>query len=607
MDALGLYLLKSVTWLSGFTLVFLLFLRNERFFNLNRFYLLAGLIASFIFPFITIRYTVFLPAPVDVIAGAAIPEKVGEAGNDPFTIIWIVLSILYLSGALILIYQKVRQSRSVIRTIRNAAAVETEPVRLIRTNDFTSSFSFFSYVFINPSITDTETREIMNHEKVHIRQKHWIDLMLAEALCVIQWFNPLVWIYIRFIKQNHEYLADEAALQSTSDPEVYKATLLNQIVGYPVVGLSNSFNYSLNKKRFLMMKNIITSPYRKMKILFIIPVLAVILYAFATPEYRYNVSGTNSGNTENIIGQQEKALKGVVVMENGTPLAGATIILRGTTIGTITDLKGSFALTNVPDGAPLIVSYVGYKSKVVKPAYNENMSIQMVRDTISIVREKSNIETPPPPPPPPSSGMGMKSNSDGSPSSGVRVRSNSDGPPPLIIIDGVDENLPLSTIDPESIASMSVMKGETAVKKYGEKGKNGVIEVTTKKVQMKSTGEAKKEVTVVGYGQEKQQFVAVESLPGFPGGTEAMMKWISDNIKYPPEAVKANLTGNVMVSFMVDSKGKVKDVKAVQPVNKYLDAEAIRLISSMPDWKPGTQGGKPVDVIMQIPIKFSLK
>ena len=135
----------------------------------------------------------------------------------------------------------------------------------------------------------------MIHELVHIRQKHWFDLLLVELLCMMQWFNPLVWMYVRFIRQNHEYLADEVALQQTSDPAVYRAVLLNQIVGAPVVGLTNSFNYSPNKKRFNMMKNIITSPYRKMKVLLILPVFAIVLYSFAKPEYKYKMSEMNTG------------------------------------------------------------------------------------------------------------------------------------------------------------------------------------------------------------------------------------------------------------------------------------------------------------------------
>ena len=181
----------------------------------------------------------------------------------------------------------IKQGNPVLRSIKKSEIISFDPVKLIKTPDYTSSFSFFSYVFVNPSITDVETKEIVNHELVHIRQKHWVDLVLVELLCILQWFNPLVWIYVRFIRQNHEYLADEEALQRTSDPAIYRATLLNQLVGAPVVSLANSFNYSLNKKRFNMMKNIISSPYRKMKILLILPVFAIVFYAFAKPDYRY--------------------------------------------------------------------------------------------------------------------------------------------------------------------------------------------------------------------------------------------------------------------------------------------------------------------------------
>ena len=177
-------------------------------------------------------------------------------------------------------------------------------------------------MFVNPSITDVETKEIMNHELVHIRQKHWFDLVLVELLCMMQWFNPLVWIYIRFIRQNHEYLADEVALQRTSDPAIYRAALLNQIVGSPVVSLANSFNYSLNKKRFNMMKNIISSPYRKMKILLILPVFAIVFYAFAKPDYKYPAQNSNSGSQGVVSQTSDKKLSGSVVQKDGKPFTG---------------------------------------------------------------------------------------------------------------------------------------------------------------------------------------------------------------------------------------------------------------------------------------------
>ncbi|MGC1390546.1 MAG: energy transducer TonB, partial [Bacteroidales bacterium] len=127
-----------------------------------------------------------------------------------------------------------------------------------------------------------------------------------------------------------------------------------------------------------------------------------------------------------------------------------------------------------------------------------------------------------------------------------------------------------------------------ATDKYGEKGKDGVIEITTKK-------EATKDV-----------FVVVEEMPAFPGGTDAMVAWITSNLKYPAEAVKAKITGKVYVNFVVSTKGKIKNVVVSKSANPLLNVEAVRVISSMPDWKPGSQKGKTVDVQIKVPVEFKL-
>src|SRR5664280_448295 len=383
MEAFASYLLKSVIWLTGFTLVFFLFLRNERFFQLNRVYLVAGILTSLFFPLISVYYTVVLPEirnfQTDSVVTGAIQNTVSIIPD-----LKLILLVLYLSGVLFVLTLIIRQGRSILRTIKKSEIISLHPAKLIKTPDYNSAFSFFSYVFVNPSVTDIETKEIMNHELVHIRQKHWFDLLLVELLCMIQWFNPLVWIYIRFIRQNHEYLADEVAMQRTSDPAIYKAVLLNQIVGAPVVSLANSFNYSLNKKRFNMMKNIISSPYRKMKIILILPVFAIVLYAFAKPEYRYKYVDESSGNNVSGTSLQQNSVKGKVVQQDGKPLAAANITITGTTIGTIADDKGNFKLDNIPNDESLVISFVGFKTKVLKPVFTAEMNIKMERDTVVI-------------------------------------------------------------------------------------------------------------------------------------------------------------------------------------------------------------------------------
>jgi len=590
MEAFGLYLIKSIIWLTGFELVFILFLRNERFFFLNRIYLLSGILTSFFFPLISVHYTVVLPVVGTFQVDSAVADKIQTPAGGILPYFKMILMTFYVLGVFFVLTLIIRQGRAVIRTIKRAEIISLNPIKLIKTPDYTFAFSFFSYVFVNPSITDIESKEIMNHEMVHIRQKHWIDLVLVQLLCMIQWFNPLVWIYARFIRQNHEYLADEVALQRTSDPAIYRAALLNQIVGAPVVSLSNSFNYSLNKKRFNMMKNIINSPYRKMKILLILPVFAIVLFAFAKPDYKYQYSDKSSDNKNQSFGTQTKEVKGTVMNKEEGPLPGAIITLKGTTIGTITDANGSFLIGDVSNDALIVVSFVGFKSKVVKPDFKAPMKIEMVRDTVKY--SDMNISTPPPPPPPPMDVNNSNSNVAPPPppppppaESGIRMEG---GKKPLIVVDGSISDVDLNKIDPETIESMKVMKDDYAKDKYGEKGKNGVIEITSKKKG------------------DKEVLVEVEELPEFIGGKEAMAAWIVSNLKYPGEAVKAKITGKVLVNFMVTSQGKIKNVVVTKSVSPVLDAEAIRVISSMPDWKPGMQAGKNVPVQMQVPVEFKL-
>lgn len=106
--------------------------------------------------------------------------------------------------------------------------------------------------------------------------------------------------------------------------------------------------------------------------------------------------------------------------------------------------------------------------------------------------------------------------------------------------------------------------------------------------------------------EEMMVFQVVEEMPEFPGGKIAMQKFITDNVKYPESAKKEGVTGKVYVSFVVSKDGEVKDAKVVRGVNSALDEEALRVIKSMPDWTPGKQRGKKVDVQFTLPINFAL-
>ena len=105
---------------------------------------------------------------------------------------------------------------------------------------------------------------------------------------------------------------------------------------------------------------------------------------------------------------------------------------------------------------------------------------------------------------------------------------------------------------------------------------------------------------------DDEVFMVVENMPEFPGGDLGLMKYIQKNVKYPPIAKEYNITGKVYISVVVDKSGSVTNVKGVRGVDKNLDAEAVRVIKSLPKYKPGKQRGKAVKVMFTVPINFTL-
>ncbi len=135
----------------------------------------------------------------------------------------------------------------------------------------------------------------------------------------------------------------------------------------------------------------------------------------------------------------------------------------------------------------------------------------------------------------------------------------------------------------------------------------------TNEVKIESTeADAKTQISApieVQHEEEADEvinFYVIEEKPEFPGGEAAMFQWIAKNIKYPDIAKENGIQGKVFVQFVIGKDGKVTDVTIVRGVDPSLDKEALRVIQSMPPWKPGKQRGKPVRVSFQLPINFKL-
>lgn len=392
------------------------------------------------------------------------------------------------------------------------------------------------------------------------------------------------------------------------------------------------------------MKQTISSPIRKLKLLIVLPLLAGVFYAFAAPDYQF----VQTGEEEVTAPQDTKTVKGKVTDESGNPLKSATVVILGKTYGTITDNDGNFML-KVTDDSPIVISYVGFQSLKVKPDFGKEMAITMTMNTVQInLDEKSEISK--------SETLKIKSDSP------LKFR-NSDSPEnkPLIVIDGViAKNQNADNIPPENIESMTVLKEEFETSVYGEKGKNGVILITMKKggnarknepIDIKVTQFRPKskplvvidEVIAVNknideiiaetiesmtaltgedatkkYGEKgkygaieivtktKDPFVVVEEMPEFPGGEKVLKAFVDATMKYPEIALENGIEGQVYVNFVVAKDGSVTNAKVIRGVDPSLDKEAKRIVESMPKWKPGKQNGENVEVAFTVPINFKL-
>jgi TonB family protein len=235
----------------------------------------------------------------------------------------------------------------------------------------------------------------------------------------------------------------------------------------------------------------------------------------------------------------------------------------------------------------------------VKPDFNQPMNIRL---EISVVGVQTVVVNPPPESEP------LSVTDD---EFGIRIRGINDNNPPLFVLDGKEiSRSDFNRLDANKIGTISVLKDEFELEKYGEKGKNGVILITSKvsvpalpsfslgSIQVPSD-EKKKE--------KKAVFTIVEQMPQFPGGEKRLVHYISEYTKYPPQAKADKIEGTVVVGFVVSKTGRIENVKVVKSINPALDGEAVRVVISMPYWIPGKQNGLPVDVYYNIPIEFKLQ
>lgn len=434
-------MLLSYSLISSFILGFgflayRLVMAGERQHSFNRSFILLIYGVSLILPFLLLSIIMRHPVSPSGLSTIEIGQLSGgimEPSGESMHYGWFTSESLarlifriYIVGMLLTAGYSIFGAVMLWNIIRKGERIEFDHFTLVLVDSpNVAPFSWKRSVIMSRSDYKDAGNMILLHECAHLRLSHWADLVVAQIVLCLQWYNPAAWTLREDLKAVHEYQADEAVLSSGIDLRQYQMLLIKKAVGSRFQSLANSLNHSKLKKRVTMMYKKKTSAKRRLGALLLVPALA----------------------------------------------AGC-------------------AVTAIPAVAGVLESFA-----VSGPSVSSAQA--------SVLSRSSNPEAP--------------------------------------------------------------------------------------------------------AGDDKEIYMSVEQSAEFPGGQGALMQYLTQNMRYPEEAYKANEQGRVIVKFVIGADGTVSDAQIIKGVSPSIDKEALRIVSGMPKWIPGKVNGKAVASWFNLPLSFKLQ
>ncbi|HUC81470.1 MAG TPA: M56 family metallopeptidase [Flavisolibacter sp.] len=622
MIAFAYYLLKVVICSGILFLYYHAFLRNRLFHQWNRFYLLTAVVLSLCLPFIKLDVTT--PQQTDAgIWNYLLLVQSADNYMDEFTVYyhpqisseeWLMLGygvvcIVFLAALAFSIFK-------IFRLVRKHKAKAFEGFTLLPTKEPGSPFSFLKYIFWNEDIplNSPSGQQIFKHELVHVTEKHTWDKLFMQVVLAFFWCNPFFWLIRRELRFLHEFIADQKAVGS--DTEAFAKMILHASYPQQFHAIRNPFFQSSIKRRLHMLTQLKNPRVAYLGRLVALPLMATVVFAFT-------VKANN------------------IPTDPDSPFTGSVGVTD--TIPKVADIKAIDIRKNKEKNASEIeIHYNNGKSEVL----TENEASE--RGLIN--RDYSN----------------RKLDSSRRPAQGSVLRLRSTGEKPLFIVDGQEvSEEEISKLNPNTIRSVSVLKGNSAEAIYGNKGKNGVVEIKTKAqassepVTLKENGEAvlrgrltnvqsvnpnsvnieAEEVTVIGKKSEKSDVSTangevvvqgyrkeplnkeitvvgrkMESQPVFEKAEFApsvdQEEWRAFLQKYTSsfieEVGKKAPTGTytVNVRFIVEKDGTVSNVNVLNDPGYGMGSKVAEMMKHAPKWKPAIQNERVVRSYHTQPITF---
>ena len=562
MSVVFLYSIKSAIVLTMLYLPYMLMLRRESFFRFNRMVLLCILLLSLVLPLCNVPWMSLdrqpvvqaaqlqmleLGIPVHVLPEVQVIASPLRGGREGSFSLFHLFTFIYIIGMVALLSMRLWQIARLQFGLKRGVLWHNDEqgVRIYCHSGDVAPFSWMKNIVINEKDYNEAGREIVLHEMGHIQGRHSWDVVLLTLVQMLQWWNPLCYVLGISLRDVHEYEADNFVLEQGVSAQGYQLLLIRKAVGSGGYPFANSFNHSLTKKRITMMKKSKSNPWMKSKALYVIPVAALALSAFATPKFvapiEETVTKLEGKGTENSANLQ-------VLEQEMNPAAQKDMTQSSTENVILEEVKQQDT-----EGRPLFV----LNGKIY----------EIPKDAAKDINTEEQLTK-------------------------------------------------LLNLDPEDVESITVLQKDAAIAKWGDKGANGVIVITTKKetkepesqnvVYNKQTGTndpvlkdlVKKlpGAEMDGYGNitfngksvakimlnDKEVFNnndtiynEVKERAKFPGGDSECFEFLSENIRYPRLCQYFGVQGRVIVRFVVEKDGSITHIEKVRGVEKTLSEEEV--------------------------------
>ncbi|WP_167604699.1 M56 family metallopeptidase [Maribellus sediminis] len=655
MESFLIYIGKSSLAAGAFYLLYLALFQNRKQFVFNRIYLPVSLALSFLIPLITFTSIRYIEArPVEYTGYAYLAESTAVSVVPEFQLQWYhYLSALYVLGMAVFVLYLILGHVRALNIVKNSRLTCLFNVKVNVTLKDVHPFSFFNKIVISENTLEHPGLPlIVQHEEIHVREKHTLDILFAELLFLLQWFNPFAWLIKSAIKDNLEYLTDHEVVK-TNNPQAYQLAMLELLHKQSVAPFLTALNGSQLKNRIVMMKKKTENKYALLKQLVVLPLLAILVMGLSNKEVKTEIVqpekqieivvdgkaipkddlrlrsvdfsvGINSEiiidalDVDNVIATSLDITDQINVLYIRTsdylPGSDAEFEYHTTKNINLDERRLNDEYFYAIDGK--IVSKQEFTEKGKKGF--ENVVFLTGKDATGKYGESYNGVLA-------DATSGVSNfviSSEGEQidtkiNEQIRFHDN-DVPDPRteqfsrfmnnmhkdgnVVLDPHDAELPYITVDGERLTNKLMISEDDIVSiqanqppwsdSMGEDYKYGEIRITTIKSSFP--------------GNRDDESLTEKQKPEFPGGEPALRNYIQSNLNYPQIAIFNGINGTVYVSFLIDENGKVVNPKVKGGVDPALDKEALRVVSSLPAWKPAEEDGQPVKADYTVPVKFEL-